>query len=78
MIIRPSSSIGLSDPENRYALAAQKLSAGIRGLDIGGYNDRKQLIANVIGNNFGYQAINNSAAWYGENVQAKVMLIELL
>ncbi len=66
MILKPSTSTVLSDPKHRYALAASGLSTGMNILDVGGYNDRRALIASILGNDFGYVAVNDSAAWYGD------------
>lgn len=71
MILKPTPSTILSDPEHRYALAAQKLSPATSILDVGGYNDRKVLIAKVLGDDFRYQAVNSSTAWYGDQAEAK-------
>jgi hypothetical protein len=71
MIINSAPSTVLSDPEHRYALAARKLSPQESVLDVGGYNDRRELIAKVIGNNFRYTPINSSSAWYGDSVTSE-------
>ena len=71
MIIKLAPSTVLSDPEHRYALAAKKLYPDTSILDVGGYNDRRRLIASVIGDDFKYKAVNNSTAWYGDQVKAE-------
>jgi len=69
MLIKPTHSTVLSDPEHRYALVAQKLQKGTSVLDVGGYNDRRKLIARVIGDDFQYTAINTSGAWYDDKTK---------